>query len=476
MTLKQFTTLLIISSLSIKAFAQQEANEERWFEVEVIFFAQLGDKTLLNETFQGDQKNIQLPEYPETVDLLSPYIERNVPSLKRLLPYCDSSSEDEIFNIKKHLNFTPLSEGDSLQRLIPKGTNDEALDEYLTFDLEKNNAFCRISEEKFSEYTKSSATFSYNKISLDSIPSTIDNITLEQPNQPYLIDKNSLELTGIVDKLKRSPNFKPLLHLGFRHAPQTKRKAEGYKIFAGKNLYKQYTKDLHKYQQKLAQAELVSYQEISPTGAVNNNIEYTNDSHDNNGVANTDQSLTYDKKPAENEYSLEKESTKQLALISTQIEMQNKIKAIIAQAAVVSEEDITEINQSLDNNLPDNIVLPTAVNEISEQPPIMPEQPWFLDGILRIHLDHYLYITADFNVMNMTTAERRTLELSSSEPVKMQTIPFKQNRRVISKEIHYFDHPYMGMVIQIRKHERTKEALLTEPVNQLIESESLPLN
>jgi hypothetical protein len=33
----------------------------------------------------------------------------------------------------------------------------------------------------------------------------------------------------------------------------------------------------------------------------------------------------------------------------------------------------------------------------------------------------------------------------------LQTIPLQQNRRVRSGQIHYFDHPQMGIVMQIRK-------------------------
>ena len=33
----------------------------------------------------------------------------------------------------------------------------------------------------------------------------------------------------------------------------------------------------------------------------------------------------------------------------------------------------------------------------------------------------------------------------------LMSIPLEQNRRVKSDEIHYLDHPEMGMVIQIRK-------------------------
>jgi len=64
---------------------------------------------------------------------------------------------------------------------------------------------------------------------------------------------------------------------------------------------------------------------------------------------------------------------------------------------------------------------------------------WELDGLFKIHLNHYLYITADFDL-----AEK----LPTGD---IETARFAQFKRVISHEIHYFDHPKMGMIVQIRK-------------------------
>ncbi len=113
-----------------------------------------------------------------------------------------------------------------------------------------------------------------------------------------------------------------------------------------------------------------------------------------------------------------------------------------------------------------------ALNEIDEQvsiisePPEAPVQPWSLDGFFKVNLNYYLYITADFTVMNMSLAEKasQALRLSAlGDNITEQTlanekvykpIRFQQNRRVISGEVHYFDHPYIGMIVQIRKHKR----------------------
>ena len=48
----------------------------------------------------------------------------------------------------------------------------------------------------------------------------------------------------------------------------------------------------------------------------------------------------------------------------------------------------------------------------------------------------------------------------------VKLINFSQNKRVISGEIHYFDHPYIGMIVQIRRFDPTKPA--DEAVTQAI--------
>lgn len=82
-----------------------------------------------------------------------------------------------------------------------------------------------------------------------------------------------------------------------------------------------------------------------------------------------------------------------------------------------------------------------------------PHAEWELDGEFKVFLKYinrvpYLHIDSElvFQRLNLNENEVQTLDL--------QRIPFKQLRRVISKQIHYFDHPLFGMVVQIRRHQR----------------------
>jgi hypothetical protein len=66
---------------------------------------------------------------------------------------------------------------------------------------------------------------------------------------------------------------------------------------------------------------------------------------------------------------------------------------------------------------------------------------WQLDGFVRVHLDHYLFLNTDFILR----------QLDDEGTILQHRIQF--SRRVISGEMHYIDHPRLGMVVQIRRYQ-----------------------
>ena len=103
------------------------------------------------------------------------------------------------------------------------------------------------------------------------------------------------------------------------------------------------------------------------------------------------------------------------------------------------------------------------VTEVQEQiaPPL---QPWSIDGLFKVHLDHYLYIDTEFNMIEASnassrlSAKQRLANKDQEASGLNKVISFKQDRRVITGEIHYFDHPHIGMVVQIRRFDPSKPA------------------
>lgn len=97
---------------------------------------------------------------------------------------------------------------------------------------------------------------------------------------------------------------------------------------------------------------------------------------------------------------------------------------------------------------------------------------WEVDGNFKIYLDHYLFIDSQLTIRQAVTDTVlkqknsgsviddvngiQPLQPAVNEVIEVQQttvkeILFDQNRRLRSGEIHYLDHPLMGIIVQIRK-------------------------
>lgn len=114
--------------------------------------------------------------------------------------------------------------------------------------------------------------------------------------------------------------------------------------------------------------------------------------------------------------------------------------------------------------------------EITEPVQVVPlTDKWAIDGNFKIYLDHYLFVDSQLIIRKEVTEDVKQVEQQSvtviddengvqiatenEQPIITQAqqqtlvkeILFNQNRRLRSEEIHYLDHPLMGIIIQIRK-------------------------
>lgn len=567
MTLAPLSKLILSAAISAavcsSASAASYKEGERWFEVEVILFNQLGDKSLLKEQFPNVENAIPMPKYRKVIDLLKPYLSPDIASLKQLLPNCDDiaypksfveqngtlpplftekslseiaainaefsdtaneipSSNDEALNIESvqligeqsisdelsnaqlastQLSSTQLSGNELSANELARNelTNGEANgieqanglleDEELSIPLteeetrlvsEAESAFsklqfnnyqalpkqskqtlCQIVESSFDDYLAEYPEFSYNGIKTPVMPKLIDDVEDVYSDKPYLLNESSLQLQEIVLQLKRSKNFRPLLHMGWRHAPVGRNKAEAYRVYAGDNLALDYQEKLEKYKRNKEVAQQMQQQEqlalIAAQALNDDGIIHDPENNTENGT-NTVATIDVLEGDSEQQEKLAFQATYAAA-----------IEKIIARIESLDESNTDAVAAPHQPSTDINVFTVSEEEQILAEKLILPEepmQPWFLDGLFRVHLNHYLYITADFNVMNKDLAEQATDKLNSGSGSdkrnELKLIRFQQNRRVISGEIHYFDHPYIGMVVQIRRHKRPEKEDLLE--------------
>lgn len=103
-----------------------------------------------------------------------------------------------------------------------------------------------------------------------------------------------------------------------------------------------------------------------------------------------------------------------------------------------------------------------------------PEKPaavWQFDGLLNIYLSHYLYVETRFNLRQPGQKSISVEGLPATVMPYLFSIPMEQNRRIRSTEIHYFDHPAMGMMLQVRRIRQPDGAEQQEPESQEVEDD-----
>ncbi|MDV6314880.1 CsiV family protein [Idiomarina sp. HP20-50] len=214
---------------------------------------------------------------------------------------------------------------------------------------------------------------------------------IETASQPFLMPKNVLELSPIRSQLKATGQAEPLLHLAWRQPVFTRGVGKKYRLFAGKN--------------------------------------YSDE-------------FFYNGFPRE----------------------QENLRTPLSSA---SEQQRMANIQSLLNMIETGSEPFSALNsETPIRPPLMaagyPELAWQFDGLMHIFLvGNYLHIDGEFNLREPDRIKRAVNDIeaqaslalnNSSEDIPyLRSYYFSQLRRVISHETHYFDHPKMGVVVQIRR-------------------------
>lgn len=93
-----------------------------------------------------------------------------------------------------------------------------------------------------------------------------------------------------------------------------------------------------------------------------------------------------------------------------------------------------------------------------------PTEVWELDGTIRIYLvGNYLHIEPNLQIRepDLFSQQRTSIEEQANTWLEgqikditfLRAYPLKQRKRVISHELHYFDHPKFGVLIEIRRTE-----------------------
>jgi len=565
----------LLTSHSSVAAQNTDASDDqaRWFEIEIILFKHVNsNSTSSSENSEQFSSTDLSAKKRDALDLLAPYLQPDIASLKQFLPNCEQAAPIFPYNItpsilwadkvesdrvdkntNANINSTdkqaallkPTTERDYLienkveesksaseqvvkskQKLaatessiipsIETGTKASAetnteksteanitasieLPAYNHYPINSQSPLCVIPTEFFQQNLTLAQLkrFNIDGFPVEKLPSTIDGLEQWQDDetgqitwasdQPYLISQDSLRLHSIANRINWSRNYEQLLHLGWRQTGESSRDAKAMQLYAGEHLNLAYQQALVKQEaEQLAleiEAMLAQQQEqarvrntIETTGTDSNesliNQALPIASPDESGVVLNELSIAEQLRLQAKQQQLDA-LLQQFTLLTTQltdqltqptenqaanqeqtfesIQNERAIKAIVAQLSTditVEAAPLSDLNSSANTQV-----------KITK-----PLQPWSIDGLFKVHLDHYLYINTEFNIIDASAKSSVKSSVPSAITAKQKlasqngVISFKQDRRVITGEIHYFDHPNIGMVVQIRRFDPSAPA------------------
>jgi hypothetical protein len=357
---------------------------------------------------------------------------------------------------------------------------------YNYYPTNSQSPLCVISSEFFQQNLSAEQLeqFNIDAFPVNKLVTTVDGIEQWRADdngditwasdKPYLISTSSLKLKTIANRIRRSRDYSPLLHVGWRQVGETKRRARAVRLFAGDNADLQYKQALAEkvVQQKSSELNEILAKRLHAEDPITNSLSPDSLSKELTTTAQVNAVTTIiDELSIADELSTSDEQRQQAK--------QQQLDKLFQQFSLLNEHETkleTKFETSIEDKAVESIVknLTSDINEnkviiagdiLEESTITAPLQPWYLDGLFKVHLNHFLYINSEFNMVEPMSLAKNDKTINSNNIDKTeQVISFKQNRRVITGEIHYFDHPQMGMVVQIRRFDPTKPA--AEAVSQ----------
>lgn len=459
--------LWLFPLFALTSLAAQSQEREWWFEIEVILFKRDINVNQLSEGFES-----RLPALTRVVDndLISPFLQPDLSWTRDSLPYCFKPSlppleleytgfsvdpllsdqqipiseltvtEHQVDNTRGSPNDLTLRTTEIEYTLMRKEAQQEnsQLRPISNYSKAEKSPLENYQEERkfkdeehlLADYkdtfvpfntsvpSKISCVFENEQLQFDdlfsddksvkptlfAVPSQINGVEWRYSDSPYLMSRESLQLKELARDIGRQKDLSSLLHLGWRQEVLFgKNKAQSFRLIAGKNYASEYS---------------AAGLRLPPE------------------VSELDQSAEL----------LEGELTQN----SDEPDLLSSIEAALSDPDYV----IQNSNLSLDDESEELV-------HIAEL--------WQLDGQIKVFLRYiqgvpYLHIDSELDFRSPKTNRSMSgnsdadglNSASSMTDDSLQSYRFSQLRRVISKQIHYFDHPLFGMVVQIRRFDRQK--------------------
>lgn len=470
----------LVSVFALAVAAPLEAQQQWWFDVEIIVFKRLESAEDLKENF-GSWVPI---DTDTSIDLITPYLFPDVEYVRNSLPLCypqttplpslDSLEQDvlaletlagvskEALNdervsapnnnvqnntsvIEDESTYTdatdnlfsqleqeqqnidqPLSDNLEVQA-IPKEVLKEAFN-HLFLPVDHDIAWIDVEPIEsvacqFEAETRYLADllnpFELKPKVIDQTPRVINPPHEEYIGKPYLLPQKSFELATMARDLNRQRGVRIVSHMTWRQEVLFGRsKAQPFRLLAGKNYGNEYQVDGKKH-------------------SISKQVS----------LIDTENAVIPDELSTNNNNDL-------MTQVSAIIQGESPDKSI-EQILFDSERAVLDKQKTVDKSQGGQIA------EATYYPPV-----WEVDGLFKVYLQllggvPYLHIDSQLNYRQpgklpidneLALFKGLNSPLNNDPEAFLHSYQFQQLRRIISQQIHYFDHPAFGLIVQLRRY------------------------
>ncbi|MDC0602373.1 peptidoglycan binding protein CsiV [Aliiglaciecola sp.] len=449
----KITSLLVWLLVSLAMFSGHSVAQERewWFDIEVIVYKQ---NIASNEISESFPQQLNLLNTQNWADPITKYLYPELSALHLAFPVCFATPQPELplaeFSVPfEYPAYPPLS----LELVIDNPDMELPLDQEevdANASIEVNSAAVEVAVEpelidtlrvlddgSFFSNTHLSLwleSFSLVPIELPAnplcrypedsvpvidvakVPKRVHHKELPQARTTQLLSIDSMELAELANAIQRKRGLTTLLHTGWRQQVFFgEENATPMRIIAGQNF--RTTFDAHG-------TAIPPSRLIESNNTVVDQSDYSEDGQAVNAP---------------------------LSINQTGIETPIKIDLVsLIRQAITDDNFVFESNSAL-------------IQDELEDGALERLDLWEIDGSINVFLRYiqrtpYLHIDSNLDFRTpvfdntITTPIAQTdNDLAKSNPSHLKSFPLTQLRRVISQQLHYFDHPMFGMIIQIRR-------------------------
>ena len=289
-----------------------------------------------------------------------------------------------------------------------------------------------------------------------SLPIIIEGHDWPAASKAHLLTSNQQALSSISRQIRSNRELERLFHATWRQPVMFgKNKAFNVRLYGGQNYAQQFDMNGDMREQKLANS--------SDNEPNNSATEFGYDStaalsdYDSNYTSGTDKNSLSDVSTAFEADKIAAQDTDQFIAVSDIFADLNRRLSnpqAIEYGAFKALDTPMIVEQGEDDAI-----------DASLRTPI-----WEIDGTIKVFLKYinrvpYLHVDGEmfyrqpvpisyFSSEDDSSGNAAKPRQATSTAYKLVSVPLAEQRRVISTQLHYFDHPLFGFVVQIRRYNR----------------------